>query len=44
MTNENKPAYEVNEVSLWDPAGCAGIVIGLVIFFGALAIWAAIGG
>jgi hypothetical protein len=34
MSEENKPAYEVNEVSLWDPAGCAGILIGLVIFFG----------
>jgi hypothetical protein len=38
MSEENKPAYEVNEVSLWDPAGCLGALIGLVIFFGFMAL------
>jgi hypothetical protein len=44
MSEENKGAYERNEVSLWDPASCLGALIGLVIFFVALAIWAGVVG
>lgn len=40
-----KSTYEKNDVSLFPGwAGCAGMVIGLGVFFGALALWAAVGG